>query len=144
MSRACSSKTPPASASSTRSATKPERHTRAARSSWLAGAIGTPHLLLLSGIGPPQQLRSFEIDVLADLPGVGANLHDHTKSQVSYTTTRPVRAFAGARKPLVLTRTNPAAAPDLQMIFIDSPIHPRFALGPENGFSVLFSVMTPA
>jgi choline dehydrogenase len=109
-----------------------------------AGAIGTPHLLLLSGIGPAEHLRSFGIDVRADIPGVGANLHDHTKSQVSYTTARPVRTRTDARKPLVLTRTDPAAAPDLQMIFIDSPIHPRFAPGPEDGFSVLFSVMTPA
>lgn len=109
-----------------------------------AGAIGTPHLLLLSGIGPAEHLRSFGIDVRADIAGVGANLHDHTKSQVSYTTTRPVRTRADARKPLVLTRTDAAAAPDLQMIFLDSPIHPRFAPGPEDGFSVLFSVMTPA
>ncbi|MGW0042574.1 GMC family oxidoreductase [Rhodococcus sp. NPDC003348] len=42
-----------------------------------AGAIGTPHLLLLSGIGPTGDLARWGIDVVADLPGVGANLHDH-------------------------------------------------------------------
>jgi choline dehydrogenase len=62
-----------------------------------AGAIGTPHLLQLSGIGPGKYLRRFDIDVAADLPGVGENLHDHTKSQVAYTATRPVRADSAAR-----------------------------------------------
>jgi choline dehydrogenase len=109
-----------------------------------AGAIGSPHLLLLSGIGPGKLLRQFDIDVMADLPGVGENLHDHTKSQVAYIATRPVRADANARKPVVLTRTEAAVAPDMQMIFLDSPIHPRFAPGPEEGYSIIFSVMTPA
>lgn len=42
-----------------------------------AGAIGSPHLLLLSGVGPAEELRRHEIDVVADLPGVGGNLQDH-------------------------------------------------------------------
>lgn len=42
-----------------------------------AGAINSPQLLLLSGIGPAQQLKSLGIDVICDLPGVGENLHDH-------------------------------------------------------------------
>jgi choline dehydrogenase len=42
-----------------------------------AGAIGTPQLLMLSGIGPADELRSHDIAVLADSPGVGANLSDH-------------------------------------------------------------------
>lgn len=41
------------------------------------GAINSPQLLMLSGIGPADELRRHGIDVLADLPGVGANLHDH-------------------------------------------------------------------
>ncbi|MBU3061356.1 GMC family oxidoreductase N-terminal domain-containing protein [Nocardia sp. NEAU-G5] len=41
------------------------------------GAINSPQLLLLSGIGPAAQLREFGIDVALDLPGVGENLHDH-------------------------------------------------------------------
>jgi choline dehydrogenase len=109
-----------------------------------AGTIGTPHLLLLSGVGSGQHLRSVGIDTLAELPGVGENLHDHPKSQVAYTAVRPVRARPDARKPVVLTRTGASATPDLQMIFVDSPIHPRFAPGPEDGYSVIFSAMTPA
>jgi choline dehydrogenase len=42
-----------------------------------AGAIGSPHLLLLSGIGPAAPLRRLGINVLHDLPGVGQNLRDH-------------------------------------------------------------------
>jgi choline dehydrogenase len=42
-----------------------------------AGALRTPHLLLLSGIGPADQLAAHGIDVKADLPGVGQNLQDH-------------------------------------------------------------------
>ena len=41
-----------------------------------AGAVGTPHLLLLSGIGPSSQLSKFNIPVVSDLPGVGEHLLD--------------------------------------------------------------------
>jgi choline dehydrogenase-like flavoprotein len=42
-----------------------------------AGAVGSPHLLLLSGVGPAADLRAHGIDVVADAPGVGAGLSDH-------------------------------------------------------------------
>ena len=42
-----------------------------------AGAISSPHLLLLSGVGPAGHLREFDIPVVKDLPGVGQNLRDH-------------------------------------------------------------------
>ena len=42
-----------------------------------AGAIGTPHLLMLSGIGPGGCLRQSGIDVVRDLPAIGRNLQDH-------------------------------------------------------------------
>ena len=41
------------------------------------GAIGSPHLLMLSGVGPANHLREHGIEVKLDLPGVGKNLHDH-------------------------------------------------------------------
>jgi choline dehydrogenase len=109
-----------------------------------AGVIGTPQLLLLSGIGPGRHLRDLGIDVRADLPGVGANLHDHPKSQVAYTSTRPVRPAPGARRPLALVRSVPQGAPDLEMIFAEVPVHPRWSPGPEDGYSVVFGLMTPA
>ncbi|MET0362622.1 MAG: GMC oxidoreductase, partial [Sphingobium sp.] len=42
-----------------------------------AGALGSPKLLQLSGIGPAERLRAIGIDVVRDLPGVGGNLQDH-------------------------------------------------------------------
>ncbi|HYF28126.1 MAG TPA: GMC family oxidoreductase N-terminal domain-containing protein [Baekduia sp.] len=42
-----------------------------------AGAYGSPQILMLSGIGPADQLRSHGVDVAVDLPGVGENLQDH-------------------------------------------------------------------
>ena len=82
--------------------------------------------------------------MIAHLPGVGANLHDHPKSVVSYSATRPVRTAEFSRKPLLLLRSNPSEAPDLQIIFIDLPIHPRFAPGRKDGYTIIFSLMTPA
>ena len=48
------------------------------------GTVESPKLLLLSGIGPADQLRHLAMDVLVDLPGVGQNLHDHTLSPSIY------------------------------------------------------------
>jgi choline dehydrogenase len=109
-----------------------------------AGTIGSPQLLLLSGIGPAEHLRELDIAVVADLPGVGANLQDHPKSQVSYRARRPVMPATYARKPLVLTSTDPSGPLDLQMIFVEFALHPRFRPGAEDGYSILFSLMTPA
>jgi choline dehydrogenase-like flavoprotein len=52
-----------------------------------AGAIGSPHLLMLSGIGPAAQLAEFGIPVVLDKPGVGANLHDHLQLRMIYKVT---------------------------------------------------------
>ena len=49
-----------------------------------AGSIGSPHILLLSGIGPAAQLSKFGITVALDRPGVGANLHDHLQLRMIY------------------------------------------------------------
>ena len=55
-----------------------------------AGAVGSPHLLLLSGVGPAAMLEKFQIPVAADLPGVGENLHDHLSVGVPYFCTQPL------------------------------------------------------
>ncbi|MEL6301071.1 MAG: GMC family oxidoreductase N-terminal domain-containing protein [Pseudomonadota bacterium] len=47
-----------------------------------AGAIGSPALLLRSGVGPGQHLQDLEIPVVNDCPGVGQNLHDHPATAV--------------------------------------------------------------
>src|SRR6202000_1375439 len=51
-----------------------------------AGAINSPQLLMLSAIGRAHQLRAHNIAVKVDLPGVGANLNDHTQTPVVWTT----------------------------------------------------------
>jgi len=55
-----------------------------------AGAIQSPQLLQLSGVGPPTLLRSLGIPVVADVPGVGENLQDHLQLRVMYKCTRPI------------------------------------------------------
>ena len=51
-----------------------------------AGAIGTPHILALSGVGPGDQLRELDIPVVQDLPGVGRNLRDHPDVPMAWRT----------------------------------------------------------
>lgn len=53
-----------------------------------AGAFGSPQLLLLSGIGPADELKAHGIAVVRDLPGVGANLQDHLDYVLSYRSRR--------------------------------------------------------
>ena len=48
-----------------------------------AGALGSPRLLMLSGIGPGKDLQEFSIPVVRDLPGVGSNLCEHPEAMVS-------------------------------------------------------------
>ena len=55
-----------------------------------AGAVASPQLLLLSGVGPADDLRKLGIEVVSDLPGVGCNLQDHLEMHMQYTCTVPV------------------------------------------------------
>ena len=54
-----------------------------------AGAIGSPKLLMLSGIGPATHLKSVNIEVIADVPGVGENLQDHLDCYTVYDCSGP-------------------------------------------------------
>ncbi len=66
----------------------------AAREVILAGGpINTPQLLKLSGIGPAEELRSHGISVIANRPGVGANLQDHLEFYFQMACTQPVTLF---------------------------------------------------
>ncbi|MDQ4102493.1 MAG: GMC family oxidoreductase N-terminal domain-containing protein [Actinomycetota bacterium] len=55
-----------------------------------AGAVDTPKLLMLSGIGPTVHLREIGIDVLVDSPGVGSNLDDHVEGLVMWEAAQPM------------------------------------------------------
>ena len=65
-----------------------------------AGAIASPQLLMLSGIGPADHLRAVGIDVAVDAPGVGRNLQDHPYVVVVYESTVG-GSLADARAPAV-------------------------------------------
>jgi choline dehydrogenase len=68
------------------------------------GAINSPQLLQLSGIGAASELGPLGIDVVADLPGVGENLQDHLEVYIQHSATQPVTMapyFAMKRRPLV-------------------------------------------
>jgi choline dehydrogenase len=54
------------------------------------GAINSPQLLMLSGVGPADHLKSLGIPVIADLPGVGQNLQDHLLAGVMHQCERPI------------------------------------------------------
>jgi choline dehydrogenase len=54
------------------------------------GAVNSPQLLMLSGIGPAQHLHELGVPVVVDLPGVGKNLQDHLLVSVNYQCPRPV------------------------------------------------------
>lgn len=55
-----------------------------------AGAINSPKILMLSGIGPGKHLAENDIPVVADRPGVGQNLQDHLEMYVQYAASKPV------------------------------------------------------
>ena len=55
-----------------------------------SGAIESPKLLMLSGIGNAEYLKSFSIPVIADVPGVGENFHNHVLTGVIGKTRKPV------------------------------------------------------
>jgi choline dehydrogenase len=58
-----------------------------------AGSIKSPHLLLLSGIGPRDQLAKFGIDVVVDAPRVGKNLQNHPLFPMRFSCEAPVTAY---------------------------------------------------
>ena len=89
-----------------------------------AGAIGSPQILQLSGLGPAALLRQHGVGVIADLPGVGANLHDHLQIRSIYKVrnTRTLNRRAGTwlgRAALALEyamlRTGPLTMPPSQL-----------------------------
>ncbi|WP_371054519.1 choline dehydrogenase [Rhodosalinus sp. K401] len=83
-----------------------------------ASSINTPKLLMLSGIGPAAHLAEHGIGVVADRPGVGANLQDHLELYIQMAASRPVslysywnlpgKAWVGAR--WLFTRRGPGAS----------------------------------
>ena len=110
-----------------------------------AGTVGSPLVLMRSGIGPEPHLREIGIDVIVDLPGVGHNLQDHAAASVVYRSARPLPPAANSHgEVLGLLRSDPALdAPDLQILFIDVPLSVPSLPGPDQGYALLVSLMAP-
>ena len=132
------------------------------------GAINSPQLLMLSGIGPAAELEALGIRVLADLPGVGSNLQDHldyctlvkSTQPVSYDFNKIEEALVGIR--YFLTRGGPGASniaeggaflatprahdgrPDVQLHFVPAQLddHGRNRL-PGHGYTFHCCVLRP-
>jgi choline dehydrogenase len=116
-----------------------------------AGVFNSPHLLQLSGVGPPELLQAFGIPVVREMPNVGADLQDHFSSLVAFRCIKRItlnhvangfvrRGLAGAQ--YVLFRSGPLATnatcagafarsdatldrPDLQLNFINYTVASR-------------------
>ena len=93
------------------------RQARASQVILCGGAINSPQLLQLSGVGPAALLREHGIDVVADLPGVGENLQDHLEVYVQHGCKQPVSmapALKWRNRPMIgakwlFGRTGPGA-----------------------------------
>ena len=124
-----------------------------------AGTLRTPHLLMLSGIGPADELAAQGIEVVTELPGVGQNLQDHpivtaswpvTRGETSADATSPenTERYATSRRgPLAsigqaaaFLRCGPdAPAPDIQL----TPMLMDFSTMSLSGFSCIATLLTP-
>jgi choline dehydrogenase len=111
-----------------------------------AGAIGSPHLLLLSGIGPADQLRALGIDPVADLPQVGANLQDHPIVMVSYASqlALPASKYNHGEATAALYSGLPGEFPDLHLFPILLPLAPTGCEPPAEGYVLVASAVAPS
>jgi len=135
-----------------------------------AGAIQSPQLLMLSGIGPADHLRSLGIETLVDLPGVGQNYHDHVGVSVlttirgkdsAYRHFAPLNAaVAGlqyvfgrggmlAQPPVEAVGVfesgeAPAIGPDLKFSFIPIMVRPSEGVVRGHGFMTRVCMTKPA
>jgi choline dehydrogenase len=130
------------------------------------GAIGTPQLLLLSGIGPADELGTHGIDVAVDAPNVGRNMQDHVVAGAAWHTPKRI-TMVGADKNIKhianyllrhrgpfssvvaeaggFIRTDPSLpAPDIQMLFAPAMfLDHGFADPPGHGITLAPYLLTP-
>jgi choline dehydrogenase-like flavoprotein len=112
-----------------------------------AGTVGSAQLLMLSGIGPQSHLHEVGVDVIVDLPGVGANLHDHPMSGIVYRSAQPVPPGVNNHgEAMGLIRSHAGIdTPDLQVMFVDVPLREDTLPGPElgAGYTIVVALMRP-
>lgn len=130
------------------------------------GSVNTPQLLLLSGIGPADELRAVGIDVVADAPNVGRGMQDHLAVAAVYTANAPVSYYEAEKRPAclaryLLRRTGPLSSnvaeaggfvrtrtalpgPDLQLLFAPAMFLEHGLNGSQgHGFSLGAYLLTP-
>jgi choline dehydrogenase len=110
-----------------------------------AGAVGSPRLLMLSGIGPAAQLSALGITPVADLAGVGQGLQDHPMVMVSYRVPEPLPAsrYNHGEMYAALRSGLDGAWPDLHLFPILLPLAPAGLKPPDAGFVLTAGVMAP-
>lgn len=110
-----------------------------------SGAIESPKLLLLSGIGNPAQLKEFGIPVVADVPGVGENFHNHILAGVINEASQPVPApHQNLSESALFCKSDPGwVGPDLQIAFVHVPFNIIVGQGHPNSVSILPGVVRP-
>ncbi len=111
-----------------------------------AGAIGSPHLLLLSGIGPADDLKKLGIGVKAGLRGVGQNLHDHLLTFVVHEASRDIPAPKhNILEAHLFAKSDPnLAVPDHQPLFMcNAPPLPTLEI-PANSYALAPGIIRPA
>jgi choline dehydrogenase len=112
-----------------------------------AGAIGSPHLLLNSGIGPAAELEQVGVKVRHDLPGVGRNLQDHIiLAGLTVEANGPLPAPTGNLGQVTLMADSELgrASIDLQIVFIHVPFANPWQTTPEHGYTFGIGHMRPA
>jgi choline dehydrogenase len=108
------------------------------------GVFGSPQLLLLSGIGSAADLRGHGIDVIVDIPAVGAHLQDHPVSTAVFATSQAIPVMPDTSTLFAALRSGPGlAAPDLQLGFIEFPFFPVTGTGLPGGFSITVQALRP-
>ncbi|MCL1586817.1 MAG: GMC family oxidoreductase N-terminal domain-containing protein [Actinomycetia bacterium] len=115
------------------------------------GAINSPQVLMLSGIGPRQHLESLGIDVVHDVPGVGQNLQDHMMSPVAFNTDHEITLRSATTEEQVakfesdrmgMLTSNIAEAGGFVTLFNGSPA-PELQFHFVPAFSILHGVGSP-
>lgn len=134
-----------------------------------AGAINTPQLLMVSGVGPAAHLIEHGIDVVRDIPGVGQGLQDHLAGHVKHTSTKPLSMLrylnplhgSVALARYILTRSGPLAStgmsvacfvrsdealdePDIKMLLVMALMTSNGrSMTPQHGFYAHINVARP-
>jgi len=110
-----------------------------------AGAIESPKLLMVSGIGQPEQLRKFGIPLVSEVKGVGENFHNHVLTGVIYECKQPVPAGTqNLSESALFCKSEPGwVGPDIQLGFVHIPFSIIYGAGHPNSVSILPGVVRP-